>query len=183
MLLLSACASEPPPVVQVDSDTSPKINLDVLTVVVLDRTDGLTADTPYASNNFQPTLANALRHWATDKLVAVGSTGEAVVVINDASLKSQALPHSDNWIKRDQATKYIGHVAIDMDVSGREGQGKVTAEASHFETLPENASSIERQNAYTKVLNGIMRDINTNMRRAISDHISNFVVTAPAVSE
>ena len=93
------------------------------------------------------------------------------------------MPHSDNWIKRDQATKYIGHVAIDMDVSGREGQGKVTAEASHFETLPENASSIERQNAYTKVLNGIMRDINTNMRRAISDHISNFVVTAPAVSE
>ena len=60
MLLLSACASEPPPVVQVDSDTSPKINLDVLTVVVLDRTDGLTADTPYASNNFQPTTGECL---------------------------------------------------------------------------------------------------------------------------
>jgi hypothetical protein len=183
LLLLSACADAPPPVVQQDVDTSPKINLDVLTVVVIDRSESLVAGTPYATNNLQPTIANALRRWATDKLIAVGSTGEAIVVIRDANLKAQALSHSDDWFTREQASKYSGRAAVDIEISAREGQGRVSAEASHFETLPETPTTLERQNAYNKVLNALMRDIGANLRAGIRDHLNKFVITAPILPQ
>lgn len=179
LLFLSACAETPPPAVKLDVDASPKINLDVLTVAVIDRSAPSLADSPYAANNFQPTIANALKRWATEKLVAVGSTGEAIVVIRDASLKAQGLPHTDDLFTRQQASKYTGHAEIEIEVSGRAGHGHVSAEAAHFETLPEEPSALERQNAYTKVLNALMHDIGNNLRGAIRDHIGNFVITAP----
>lgn len=177
--LLSACADNPAPVTKVATDSSPKINLDVLTVVVLDRSNPLDSNTPYATNNFQPTIANALRRWATDKLIAVGSTGEAIVAIQDASLTSESLRHPDSIFTRQQASKYVGHAAIEIDVTGREGHGRVTAEASQMQTLPEDPTTAERQDAYAKLLNALMKQLSENVRSGVRDHLGNFVITAP----
>lgn len=176
---LAACASSPPPAVKQEADTTPKINLDVLTVVVLDRSNPLVANTPYTTNNFQPTIANAMRQWATEKLVATGSTGEAIVVIRDASLKAEPIPHSDSWFTREQASKYVGRAEMEIDISRRGEHGQVTAEASRFETLPEDPSSIERQNAYTRLLNAVMHDLGANMRSGIHDHLAAFAAPSP----
>jgi hypothetical protein len=178
LVVLSSCADAPPPPVKLEVDDSPKVNLDVLTITVIDRSVQL-GDTLYTANNFQPTIANAIRQWVTDKLVAVGTTGEAIVAIRDASLKAQALSHADDWFTRQQASKYMGHAEVEIDVTGREGRAQVTAEASRFETLPETPTAPERQNAYTKVLNGLMRDLNANLRNGIRDHLGAFVITAP----
>jgi hypothetical protein len=181
LLLLSACADTPPPPVKLETDTSSKINLDVLTVTVIDRSAPSAASSPYTTNNFQPTIASALRHWAMDKLVAVGTTGEAIVVIRDASLTSDSLKHSDSWFTREQASKYTGRAAIDIDVTGREGQGHASAEASRFETLPEEPTARERQNAYTKILNAVMSDVGAKLRSGVNDHLGAFIVTAPVL--
>ena len=130
-----------------------------------------------------PTIANALRRWATEKLVAVGTTGEAIVVIRDSSLKAQPIPHSDSMFTRQQTSKYVGHAEVEIDVTGHGNRGQVSAQASQFETLPETPTSAERQAAYTKVLNALMRDMSNNLRRGINDHIGNFVVTAPVISQ
>jgi len=167
--------------VKPEVDTSPAINLDVLTVVVVDRSQPQIGDTPYVSNNFQPTIGNAIRQWATNKLVATGTTGEAIVVIRESSLKAQALPHEDDFFKRQQTSKYTGRAEVEIMVKGREGQGRVSAEASRFETLPETPSSLERQNAYYGLLNGLMRDLTKNLRSGINDHLGAFVVTAPII--
>ena len=183
LLFLNACASDPPAPVQQESDTGPRINLDVLTLVVLDRSMPLTSGTPYASNNFQPTIANAVRRWATDKLVAVGSTGEAVLVIKDASLKADLIPHSDSWFTREQASKYTGNVEVELSVARRNEHGQVVATASHYETLPELPSALERNNAYNKVLNAVMKELSANLRGGVKDHLANFVTAetpAPA---
>ena len=180
-LLLVACAADEPAPVKQDVDLSPKINLDVLTVVVIDRSDSLLGATPYATNNFQPTIANAMRQWATSKLIAVGTTGEAIVVIRDASLKSEPLHHTDDMFTRQQTSKYVGHAELEIDVSGREGHGQVLADASYFDTLPEEPTVLERQNAYTTLLNALMRDLSNNVRGGVRDHLGAFVVTAPLV--
>lgn len=175
LVVLAACASEPPVVVKQENDPAPKINLDVLTVVVLDRTTQDGQPTPYTTNNFQPTIVNAMRRWATDKIVAVGTTGEAIIVIRDGTLKSEPIPHPDSWFTREQTSKYVGHAEIELDVTRRNEHGQVMAESSQFETLPEEASTLERQNAYNKLLNAMMRDLSANVRSGVKEHLASFV--------
>lgn len=179
LVFLASCASNPPPPVRQETDTSPKIYLDVLTVVVLDRSLPYAGNSPYATNNFQPTIANAIRRWITDKFVAVGTTGEAIVVIKDASLKSESIPHPDSWFTREQAGKYMAHAEIEFNVSRRDERGQATAEAAQFVTLPETPSAVERQNAYNQVLNAVMRDLGANLRGAIRDHLGGFSAKQP----
>jgi hypothetical protein len=179
--LLCACSTGSPPAAQYGGAPASTINLDVLTLTDLDRSAPPAPGSPYTKNNFRPTIASAARQWLTQHLAAVGTTGEATVVLKDASLTSQALPYTKDLFTRQQASKYIAHAEVEITVKGHEGYGQVTAEATHFETLPENSSPIERQDAYTRVLNGLMHDLGVNLDAAIHDHIGDFVVTAPVL--
>ncbi len=181
LILVTACASNPPPMaVKQQLDLLSRINFNVLTVAVLDRSPSPTTDSPYNINNFQPTIANALRQALTQKMVAVGTTGEMIVVIKDASLKSEIIPHKeDGWWDRPQASKYVAHAEIEIHVRGREGEGQVLAQASRFVTLPLNPTNQERQDAYNTVLNGIFHDLGIDLSGAIQEHIQRFIVNAP----
>ena len=177
--ILAACSSDPIAAVKTEADTASKINLSVLTLNVVDRSTLPSGESPYVTNNFQPTIAAAARQWATQKLGTTGLEGQAIFVIKDASLIEQALPHEDSMFERNQASKYTAHVAAEIVVSGREGQGRVTAEASRYETLPENPTALERQNTYTRILNGLIHDLAAKLRDGIQNNLAPFVVTAP----
>jgi len=184
LLALAACASDPAPVARTVADKDAPLNLDVASIDVLDRSGPALADSPYNVNNFQPTLAAATRSWATQKLKAAGPAGQAIVTITDASLKEVPLPHEDSWIDRPQASKYVAHIAVEVNAaSPRAGQGHVAAEASRYETLPEEPTSIERQNAYTRILNGIMRDLSVKLRSGAQARMTPFVINAPILPQ
>ncbi len=176
LIALSACSSEPPPPVKVNYEITPRTQLDVLTVSVVDRAPPQLTDSPYKSNAFKPTIAAAIRQWAQDNLVAVGTTGEAIVVIKDASLVSQPLPHADDWFKRQQASKYVGRAAVEISISAGNAHKQVSAEASRYETLPEKPTEREKTNAYATMLNGLMNDLGVNLKTAIRDHLGEFTV-------
>lgn len=180
LVLLGACASEPPPAVAINTKLPPRIALDVLTVTVLDHSNPQSVDSPYNTNNFQPTILSTLRQWAVQNLVAVGTTGEAVVVIDDASLKTQSLPYQEDMFERQQASKYIAHTQVSIHVTGREGQGQLAAEASHYATLPEEPTSLERQNAYATVYNGVINDLSAKLSAGIRSHLGAFIVNDSA---
>ena len=55
----------------------------------------------------------------------------------------------------------------------------MTAEASRYETLPENPTALERQNTYTRILNGLIHDLAAKLRDGIQNNLAPFVVTAP----
>ena len=177
LLLLVSCVSPLQPPIKQAPVVAPQVNLDVLTIAVLDRTTQGDIASPYATNDFQPTIANAIRRMVNEKFVAVGSTGEAIFVIRDASLKSEAIPHNDSWFTREQTSKYAAHVNVELDVTRQTDHGQVTVEASQFSTLPENSTKQERQDAYGKVLKAITDEVGDNLRRGIKDHISGFVAT------
>ncbi len=181
LALLAACSSEPPPqVVKPVIELTPRYNLDVLMVSVVDHSPSPATDSPYNTNDFKPTLAAAINQALTQRLIAVGTTGQALVTITDASLKSEPIPHKeDDWFERPQASKYIAHAAVSMQIDGREGQGQVNAEASRYVTLPLNPTTLERQNAYYTVMNGLLHDLGVDLSRAIESHINRFIVTAP----
>ena len=177
--LLAACADTPAPPPKREYVLPPKINLDVQSLSLTDRSGMQSANSPYNSNDFQPTIAQAVRQWAKDRLQAVGAEGQAMVIIKDASLVQQAIPYEHDIFTRQQASKYVAHVSIDVEAKGREGYAVASAEASRFVTLPENPTVAERQKAYFDVLNGLMRDVGTKLEGSIQDHMHDFVITVP----
>jgi len=180
--LLAGCA-DTVPALHTDIPQGPKINLDVQTVTLADRSQMQSATSPYTTNNFQPTITEAIRQWAANRFQAVGTGGEAVVIIKDASLSLQPIPHSNDWFKREQTTKYTAHAEVDIEIKGVGTRyALASAQASRFETLPENPSELERQNAYTTVLNGLMRDLNQSVENSIREHMQDFVITAPLIN-
>ncbi|HEU0118428.1 MAG TPA: hypothetical protein VFR09_07320 [Alphaproteobacteria bacterium] len=170
-ILLAACSSAPPPKVASDFGAPSKINLDVKTVSLTDRsnaTDGV---------HMQPSVADAIKQWSTDHLQAAGSAGEAIVVIKDASVVQQAIPHEGQWFTREQTSKYNAHVEVELQIKGQgDSYAIASAQASRYETLPENATEAEKQNAYMTVLNGLVRDLGQNLNGSIHEHLQHFVM-------
>jgi hypothetical protein len=179
LTMLSACAEETAPTANPQYVLPNKINLDVQSLNLVDQSGPQPIDSPYNKNHFQPTITEAIRQWANDRLQAVGSTGQGTVVIRDASLVQQAIPHSDSMFKRQQASKYVAHADVEIEVRGREGSGIASAQANRYVSLPEDPNAIEKQKAYFEVLNGLMRDLGTNLESAIQGHLHDFVITAP----
>src|SRR5580700_492312 len=88
-LLLSACSAGEPgtPALEPEYGSLGRINLDVANINVADHGGG----TAVQSAEMRPTIADAVRRWAQDRLHAAGSSGEAVVVINEANVATQPL--------------------------------------------------------------------------------------------
>jgi hypothetical protein len=182
LLFMSACSADQPARLKPDFTTAtPPLNLDVQNIEVADRSGMQPADSPYNAHNFQPTIAEAIRHLAHDKLHAVGraGSGQAIVIIKDAVLTVQPLPHNNDIFTRQQGSKYTAHAAVEIEAQGNARYALASAEATRFETLPENPSETERQNAYYTVLNGLMRDLDHNIQTSLQDHVQAFIITAP----
>jgi hypothetical protein len=181
LALLTACSSTEPARVQTNLGATSKISLDVSSVTLTDRSGIQPSDSPYNTGHFQPTIAEAIKQWSTDHLRAVGTGGEAIVIIKDATLTSQAIPHGHDWFTREQTTKYSAHAEVELEIKGHgDSYALASAQASRYETLPENPSETERQNAYTTLLNGLIKDLSQSLDSSIQDHLQHFVVTAPA---
>lgn len=171
LALLSACSSEAPKVVQTDIGAGSRISLNVQTISFADRSGIQPSNSPYNTNHFTPTIADAIRQWASSHLQATGTSGEAIVIIKDASLTSQAIPYQRDYFTRQQASKYTGHAEVEIDIKGMNGEFAIgDSEATHYQTLPEDPTDLEKQNAYTVVLNGLMRDLGQNIEASLRDH-------------
>jgi hypothetical protein len=183
VLLLAACAGEDlPPAAPVSHVLPPKINLDVQTITLADRSGVQPPNSPYNNNHFSPTISEAIKQWASDRLQAVGQSGQTIIIVKDASLTAQPLPlktGSDSWFTRQQGVKYIGHAEVSLEANGREGFATTDASATRAVTLPENPTPIERQDAYFTLLNGLMKDLGQNLESGIQSHMNPFVITAP----
>lgn len=182
LLILTSCAADTPKVVRTDTGAGSKISLDVQTISLADRSGIQPADSPYNTNHFTPTISDSIRQWASAHLQATGTSGEAIVIIKDATLSSQALPYARDFFTRQQASKYTGHAEVEIEIKGHAGDYAIgNAEATRFETLPENPTDLEKQNAYTTVLNGLMRDLSQNIDISLHDHMQNYTGNGPVI--
>jgi hypothetical protein len=183
LTLLAACSTDnnlPPP--RTDYGLPPKISMDVQSINLVDRNPIQSVSSPYNSNHFQPTIDEAIRQWAKDRLQAVGPVGQAVVIIKDASLNQESVPHDTDWFTRQQGSKYIAHAEVELEAKGHEGYALATAQANRFETLPDNPTEAERQAAYYKILNELMKDLGQNLEASIQTHMRDFLVSAPVLA-
>lgn len=181
---LAACAEEPVPV-QVNYTLPPKMAFDVQTISLIDEAGSLRSSSPYSTNNFKPQIGEAVQQWAKDRLEATGSSGQMTVIIRDATLSSEALPLEtgmNTWFKRQQASKYMARVVVEVSARKDGEYAKAVGEAKRWVTLPEDPTPEERRDAYFTLLNGLMKDFGTNIEENIKNHMRSFAVGTGGVT-
>jgi hypothetical protein len=186
--VLAACSSEQaPPPVAVNHTLEPKIVLNVKTISLTDRSGMQPADSLYNGNSFTPTIKEAIKQWAIDRMQANGQSGQAVVIIKKASLTSQPLEVKkgffdfDRWFTRQQSAKYIGSAEVSIEANGPTGYAITEASATRALTLPEDPTAAEKQNAYYTLLNGLIKDLGENLESGIHEHMSGLIETTPVL--
>jgi hypothetical protein len=167
-------------------DTTPtKITLDVATIDLADRSGPIPNNSPYATNHFSPTINDAVRQWAKDRLQAGGPAGHAAMVIKDATFTAENIPTStgiDAWFKREQGMEYIAHADVYIEANNPSGYGMTEATASRSVTLPEHPTATEKQDAYYTLINGLMKDLGNNLESGIASHLFKFTMSANSAS-
>lgn len=172
---LAACAPDASKVVPTDYNSGSKTSLDVQSITLVDRSGLQPSNSPYNTNNFKPTIADAIHDWMAGHLQATGTSGEAMVIIKDATLTAEPIPYAQDFFTRQQASRYVGHAEVVIEVKGRGNTFAIgNAEATRFQTLPENPTDLEKQNAYTIVLNGLMRDLSQNVDNSLRNHMQGY---------
>ncbi|MDD3029698.1 MAG: hypothetical protein PHS57_05400 [Alphaproteobacteria bacterium] len=187
LVALNACAmqgEEPLSQTEEQKVLSPKISLDVKSITLTDRSSGQPMAPFYDSEDFSPSLPEAIKQWAVDHLQARGRSGQAIIVIKKASFVSQPIPTEEgieSWFVRQQASKYVARVDVSIEASGPNGFAVTDASAYRTVTLPENPTSLERKTAYQAMLDGVMQDLGDNLDAGIHKHMVNFLVASPVV--
>ena len=186
LVLLAACSSEPrPEPIKLDYSQLGKIYLNTQDLRIINRAQNVPQWTPYVGHLFQPTLVEAIYRYAGDRLQAAGQLGHATLIIKDANITEQSLATSSDFeslFRRQQGSKYIGRVEVSLEAqSPYDGSiGAATAYAVYTASLPEEPTEYEKYEAYRKVLNSMMSDLNKGLERSIHDHMPRFVLSGPA---
>jgi hypothetical protein len=182
VVALAACstpAAKPEPLA-LDYNASEPISLSVGTINIVNRTVALPMHAPYVTNEFRPVIADVVTKWGNDRLRAVGSSGQATLIIKDASVTSQPLSLArgfDSWFTRQQSHKYTAKIEVDLDARAADGSMSAfaTAHAVRSATLPEDPTEDEKTKAYNDMLEQLMHDLNLSMEASIRQHMSAFI--------
>jgi len=164
-----------------DYGLPPKISLDVQTITFVNLVSPERPPSPYDGEDFQPTIAGAIRKWATDRLEADGRSGEAVVTVKEAALETDAIPTEttiDTIFTRQQASKYVGHAVVTIEVRKGDSYAMASAEASRWVSMPEDPTTDERKGAYFTMLNGLMKDLGQNFESSMHEHMGGLIMSA-----
>ncbi len=191
-IALAGCAAEPPPLtapLTLDYARYGAIQLTVGKIDFISVSALQPAPDAGFFSRFKPSLADAAYRWGQDRLQAIGSQGYAVYSIDKATLTRAPLPfgnpgrglfqQTQNLFKREQAEKWIAQVTVTLRVAdGPERySGHASATVTRSTTVPEKATAREQENAYRRLLLGLMDDLNAQMPHSISTHLNAVTAT------
>lgn len=189
---LTGCAADPPPPVApltLDYTHYGAIQLTVGKIAFI--SDSALQPAPDAGffGRFQPSLADAAYRWGQDRLQAIGNQGQAVYSIDKATLTRAPLPfgnpgrglfqQTEKLFKREQAEKWIAQLTVTLRVANGPDryQGRASATVTRSTTVPENATPREQENAYRRLLLGLLDDLNAQMPQSIATHLNAVTAT------
>lgn len=186
LMLLGACASEPPakPVTPLTLDYT-RLGPIKIAVSKLDfiNHSPLVPAADAVPVTFKPQLADAAYRWGLDRLQPVSAEGNAVYNIVNATLTRTKLPQGGgigSWFTRQPAEKWAAAMTVRLQVTNATGgfSGHAEATVTRSTTLPEGATASEQENAYRRILLGLMDDLNSAMTTAMQQHLAPVLVPA-----
>jgi hypothetical protein len=121
-------------------------------------------------------MPQAIGDWARSRFVATGATGTMVITIQQANVLRKDLPRTDGvkgWFTVDQAERYDSRVVVEFSVDGianHSGSGVVNA--TRGQTIGENASIQERDQAWTRMSETLMTDLDAATQKLLQDRMA-----------
>lgn len=160
----------------------PPIRLDAAELEIV---DGFKS--PFGSPNVEHLMpvspAAAMRRWARDRLMPVGSGGRIVFTIADAGVIETRLaptPGLRGAVTKDQSERYDARLEVHITVDGGDNRrrGEVTADAMRSRTVPEGISLNEREKIWFQMTEDLVTNMNGELETAIRSFLQPFLVAA-----
>jgi len=179
LLLVAACETqvEGRNFAQISFAHLPPIKLNVAKIDVKEP----TVEAP-GNGNIEHELPVSLRgaalRWARERLQAVGQTGSAVVVIEQADFREERLKKTTGVkgiFTTDQVERYQAVLAISVSISEPNGSAKARAKGSRSQTVPEDASLADREKVWFSMTEKLVKAVDAEMEKRIRQNLQHYV--------
>lgn len=179
-LVAAACTSTPPPTIEFPLPDFRSIGPIALEIAELDVSSDYAAPLtqPNVDHEFPVTLSSAATSWANGRLSAVGVTGRADFIIEDASVTETALDTTGGvtgLLKDELAYRYDGRLAVRLIVTRGHDTGEVEVVVTRSQTMLENVTVNERTAIWYQMMDQMMVDLNTEMETNIDLYLQAFI--------
>ena len=177
IVLVAACANDPQKTLSVPTFAHhPPIRLNVAS---LDVTSTYTAPgkPPNVEHRILTPPEETLKHWAGDRLRALGRSGSARYTVITAAVTEKSLPKTEGLVgvfKKEPSERYTATVEAQLDIfddTGRRLQ-LVSARATRARSLQEGATLRERELMWSELTEALMKDFDKEMEKAIRQYAS-----------
>ena len=132
---------------------------------------------PYVDHKFPIPPVATIEQWARDRLQAGGSTGRAVLTIEDASVREHKLPKTGS-IKGsftvDQSERYDMNLRVKLEILDGRGYTAsfVKAGSSLSRSVPEDISLYNRTLFWTKLLEDAMNALDSELSKNAQQYLA-----------
>jgi hypothetical protein len=178
---LAACAADIAPTrfPEITFTHLPPIKLDVAEIVYAPRYQP-PVNEPNIGHEFPTPPAIAAERWIADRLVAVGSRGQAKVTIRQATATEIKLEMKKGFtgaFTTDQAWRYDTQVEIVIEAVNlnRKLQAQASTKAQKGRSVPEDATLLERETVWFSLTETLMRTFNQTFEAQIRKDLAKFV--------
>ena len=174
-LALSACTT-PPPVRKVDRisySEKPPIRLDVREIEIQRAYQPPNA-APNVDHLFPVPPGVGAQLWAADRLKAAGPLRRARFIVREAPVIEIPLERSSGLTGTftiEQSERYEARLVAELQILSEHGavEAWVTAEVSHFRTVPENVTLNERAQVWHEMTQTLLDEMDRQLDAAIKE--------------
>lgn len=178
---LAACATSVAPqrFPEITFTHLPPIRLDVAEIAYAPRYQPPVTD-PNIGHEFPTPPAAAAERWIADRLMAVGTQGQAKVTIRKAAATETKLGVTKGVtgvLTTDQAWRYDAQVEIVIEAidANRKLKAEASTAAHQSRTVPEDASLAEREDVWFTLTEKLMRKFNDSFEAQIRKDLAKFI--------
>lgn len=191
LLVLTACQTPPSNILpDLTFDTSPPLPLDVAELTIEDISGVAASGGADQSGNLpgQPAeselnepVSDVISRWARQRFFAVGSSGTARLIIEQASFRRELLARTKGlrgMITIDQAERFSTGLAVRMVLSdpGTARDGFAWASVARTTTIAENATLSQRQEKLFTMLEQAINELDQALVLEMRQKVSSFVL-------
>ena len=136
------------------------------------------AAAPNVDHRFPITPQQVLINWANDRLLAVGTTGTATFVIEDASVVETKLKKKTGlkaFFTSQQSERYDGRLAVTLIIQKGNSRAQIKAETLRSQTAAEHISVNDRDRIFYQLTHDLAVAIDQEVEAKIQQYLAEFV--------
>jgi hypothetical protein len=181
VLILAACEapSLPEPIPPLTYDHLPPIALNVAQIEVIEEY-APTLRSPNVEHLFPTSPARAIRQWAKDRLRAVGETGTARFIIQDARVVETKLEKAKGLrgaFTKEQSERYDGRLQVTLEIRSERGfrDAFATGQADHSNTAIEGISLEDRERLFHAMTAALVDAATVELEKNIEQFLRDYL--------